>query len=176
MEWGGDPDCWAFLPGPEKDDSDEVRLRAQKHSPAAPSEAGLHRVGVSSGLARPPPGAAGGLCSCGRPASLHGRACPPLATPHLLCPRHPHGAQRQGQQGTCLCSVQTQGRGDCETPEEGSRKAAAAPRCPHHTLPQPPRSRCRPLITNTKCVGRNVPAADWLPLPRWKALSAAAVL
>lgn len=77
MEWGGDPDCWAFLPGPEKDDSDEVRLRVRSRGPAGPSEAGLRQVGVSSGLAHPPPGAAGSLCSCGRLASLHGRAFPP---------------------------------------------------------------------------------------------------
>ena len=97
----GTLDCWAFLPGPAQHDSDELRLRARSCGPAAPSEAGLCQAGASSGLARPWPGAAGGLCSCGRALLLSTGGPVPLATPYLLCSRHPHRVRHRGQQGTC---------------------------------------------------------------------------
>lgn len=126
----GTLDCWAFLPGPEQHDSDELRLRARSRGPAAPSEAGLRQAGAFSGPARPWPGAAGSLCSCRRVLLLSTGGPVPLATPYLLCSRHPHGARHRGQQGTCTRKARLW------KPEEGSRKAVVSPRCLHHTLPQ----------------------------------------
>ena len=126
----GTLDCWAFLPGPAQHDSDELRLRARSCGPAAPSEAGLCQAGASSGLARPWPGAAGGLCSCGRALLLSTGGPVPLATPYLLCSRHPHRVRHRANREPA------RGRPDCGTPEEGSRKAVVSPRCLHHMLPQ----------------------------------------
>lgn len=109
----GTLDCWAFLPGPAQHDSDELRLHARSRGSAASSEAGLRRAGASSGPARPWPGAASGLCICGCALLLSTGGPVPLATPYLLCSRHPHGVRPRGQQGTCTRKVRlrnTRGR------------------------------------------------------------------